>query len=78
MNAILQFLQDLAAHNDREWFNANKQRYQQAQSKWNEFCLQLIHEMGQYDPEDVLRRRDPPRRLCSKAICSRRVWCFRS
>lgn len=51
MNAILQFLQDLAAHNDREWFNANKQRYQQAQSKWNEFCLQLIHEMGQYDPE---------------------------
>lgn len=51
MNEILQFLQDLAAHNDREWFNENKQRYQQAQSKWNEFCLQLIHEIGQYDPE---------------------------
>lgn len=30
MNEILQFLQDLAAHNDRGWFNENKQRYQHA------------------------------------------------
>ncbi len=51
MKEILTFLQDLAAHNDREWFTANKQRYQTVQERWNDFCLQLIREIGEYDAD---------------------------
>ena len=28
--ALFDFLKDLAAHNDREWFQANKERYEEA------------------------------------------------
>lgn len=51
MKYILAFLRDLERNNNREWFNANKTRYQEALSRWNAFCEELIHEIGQYDTD---------------------------
>lgn len=51
MKYILAFLRDLEHNNNREWFNANKARYQEALSRWNTFCEELIHEIGQYDTD---------------------------
>ena len=51
MKEILQFLRDLQANNNREWFEANKERYKQVQGIWNEFCTQLIQEIGKWDAD---------------------------
>jgi uncharacterized protein (TIGR02453 family) len=45
----LQFLQDLAKHNNREWFSENKSRYVQAQSNVIQFLNELILTMNQHD-----------------------------
>lgn len=50
MKELIQFLRQLQANNNREWFNANKSRYQEVQQQWNDFCLQLIQTIGAYDP----------------------------
>lgn len=49
MNEIIHFLRDLQQNNNREWFNENKQRYVEAQKKWNSFCEELINEVGKFD-----------------------------
>ena len=49
MEEILQFLRDLEQNNNRDWFNANKQRYRHAQQLWNAFCEELIAEVGRFD-----------------------------
>ena len=51
MKTVLQFLRDLAQHNDRTWFNEHKERYLAVQQRWNEFCESLIGEMGAFDPD---------------------------
>lgn len=51
MNEIMQFVRDLALNNNREWFNANKPRYQTVLKKWQAFCLELINEVGKFDEE---------------------------
>ena len=51
MKTVLQFLRDLAQHNDRAWFNEHKDRYLAVQQRWNEFCESLIGEMGAFDPD---------------------------
>lgn len=54
MKEILQFLRDLSQNNNKEWFTANKQRYQDVLQKWYAFCEQLIQAIGQYD-SDIAR-----------------------
>lgn len=51
MNTILQFLRELAQHNDRAWFNEHKDRYLAVQQRWNSFCESLIGEIGAFDPD---------------------------
>ena len=51
MKTVLQFLRDLAQHNDRAWFNEHKERYLAVQQRWNEFCESLIGEIGAFDPD---------------------------
>ena len=51
MKTVLQFLRDLAQHNDRTWFNEHKERYLAVQQRWNEFCESLIGEIGAFDPD---------------------------
>ena len=54
MKEILQFLRDLSCNNNKEWFTANKDRYQKVQAKWYDLCEQLICEVGKYD-SDIAR-----------------------
>lgn len=54
MKEILHFLRDLDAHNNREWFTANKGRYEAVMQRWNAFCEELIRAIGSYD-EDIAR-----------------------
>ena len=51
MKTVLQFLRDLAQHNDRAWFNEHKERYLAVQQRWNEFCESLIGEIVAFDPD---------------------------
>lgn len=46
----LQFLTDLKANNDRDWFTANKPRYEAASKEFHQFVDALIAEIQQFDP----------------------------
>lgn len=50
MKQILHFLRQLEANNNRDWFMAHKDEYQQAQARFHEFTEQLIARIGEYDP----------------------------
>lgn len=51
MKEVLSFLRDLERNNNREWFNANKDRYIKVQKIWNAFCEELITEIGKWDDD---------------------------
>ncbi len=47
----LDFLRDLVRHNNREWFNANKKRYESdLKEPFQELVGQLIHTFQSHDP----------------------------
>lgn len=47
--STLQFLRELRDNNEREWFNANKKRYQAEQQHMIAFAGALLDRMGQHD-----------------------------
>lgn len=47
---ILNFLKQLAAHNDREWFNEHKPLYQAATQEFEKFLTILIARISEFDP----------------------------
>lgn len=47
--ATLQFLTDLKENNNREWFAANKSRYEAALKNMTGFADELLHQMGKHD-----------------------------
>ena len=47
---ILQFLDELSRNNNRQWFNANKERYEYLRTAWLHNIQQLIEQMNAYDP----------------------------
>ena len=47
--STLKFLKDLAANNDREWFQANKKLFDSAQDNMTAFAGYLIGEIGKFD-----------------------------
>ncbi len=51
MKEILSFLRELEVNNNREWFEANKDKYKRVQEKWNAFCLELIAKVGEFDSD---------------------------
>lgn len=51
MQSVLDFLYDLSIHNDREWFNANKNRYVEANNTFNTFAVELARRLGEIDPQ---------------------------
>lgn len=50
MQTILNFLNDLKANNEREWFHANKKQYNKAKSDFETFINQLIPAIFKFDP----------------------------
>lgn len=49
MNKILQFLDDVRQNNNREWFQANKERYLACKATFDSLALRLIEAMGDVD-----------------------------
>jgi uncharacterized protein (TIGR02453 family) len=47
--SALRFLKELAKNNDREWFQANKKRFDAAQDNIIAFTGQMIGEIGKFD-----------------------------
>lgn len=52
MEAIINFLKDLRQNNNREWFNANRNRYEKSKDQMLFFTELMIQEVHKFD-EDV-------------------------
>ena len=48
--STLEFLSDLERNNNREWFNSNRTRYNEAKANYGEFIQALIDEIVKFDP----------------------------
>jgi uncharacterized protein (TIGR02453 family) len=51
MKAVFDFLRELEQHNDRDWFQQHKTQYLEVRAEFESFVEQVIHGLGQYDPE---------------------------
>jgi uncharacterized protein (TIGR02453 family) len=51
IKSILAFLSDLSQNNNREWFAANKDRYEQTRTQFEELSGKLIAGIAAFDPE---------------------------
>lgn len=49
MKRVVDFLRQLDAHNDREWFQSHKVQYQEATEVFNDFATRLIEAVGKFD-----------------------------
>ena len=50
MREILQFLSELSVNNDREWFTANKARYDRLRREFESFSASYIEGLSKIDP----------------------------
>ena len=50
MKTVIAYLNNLSQHNNREWFVANKQRYTEAQARFNAIVEKVIMGIAQFDP----------------------------
>lgn len=51
---ILDFLKDIAIHNDREWFNAHRDRYEESKKIFENIVEQVILRIASFD-ESIIR-----------------------
>ncbi|MDP3915617.1 MAG: DUF2461 domain-containing protein [Bacteroidota bacterium] len=51
MQQILNFLSELKENNNKEWFDQNRDRYQECRKKVLFLTELIIHEAGKFDPE---------------------------
>lgn len=51
MKKTIEFLKQLAANNNREWFNEHKEEYLQIKAYIEELTQQLIDEIAKFEPE---------------------------
>jgi len=49
-NSTLLFLSDLKLHNDRDWFNQNRKRYEAAKFNYEAFIQEVINSITTFDP----------------------------
>lgn len=47
---VFQFLSDIAANNNREWFHAHQDAYRQAADTFEAMAAMLIERIGEFDP----------------------------
>ncbi len=48
--ATLQFLKDIAANNNKPWFDAHKERYETARQDWETFVSELLEALTPIEP----------------------------
>ena len=59
MKKVLDFLTDLSVNNNREWYHANKDRYNESKEKILFLTEVLINEIRKFDPDiPVLEPKD--------------------
>lgn len=59
MREIIDFLSDLSANNDRNWFEANRPRYTQVKQQMDTLAEELIEAIATFDPSiNGLRAKD--------------------
>lgn len=59
MKEIIDFLSDLSANNDRNWFEANRPRYTQVKQQMDTLAEELIEAIAAFDPSiNGLRAKD--------------------
>lgn len=51
MEKCLSFIRDLRKNNNRDWFQANRSRYQEAKKEFFGFVEELVVELGLMDPD---------------------------
>ena len=49
MEKVLEFLTDLSANNNREWFHTNKKRYDESREKFLFLTDVVINEIRKFD-----------------------------
>ena len=49
ISIILQFLKELAANNNRDWFNSNRERYEAARAEFEKLLTALITRISAFD-----------------------------
>ena len=49
MQMILDYLAELSANNNREWYHAHKAQYQAANAQFEELMQNLIFRIGEFD-----------------------------
>ncbi len=49
-NDTFKFLKDLAKNNNKEWFTANKKRYETAKADFEAFVTDMVKNMAKFDP----------------------------
>lgn len=47
---VLNFLADVKENNNREWFEAHRDRYEEARTIFTDFVALLLNEVGKFDP----------------------------
>lgn len=50
---ILRFLRSLRRHNDRVWFNDNKERYLQVKAETEQLTALLLQRIAEFDPDAI-------------------------
>ena len=58
LQATLAFLDDLAQHNDRAWFEANRKRYTAGRDAFEALVADMISELGKLDDFGTLAPKD--------------------
>jgi uncharacterized protein (TIGR02453 family) len=51
MKTVIDFISELDKNNNRDWFNANKNKYLEAKSEFETMVNQLIAKVHKFDPE---------------------------
>ena len=49
VDSILEFLKDIAVHNNREWFSENKDRYEHVRDLFENMVQQVISRISLFD-----------------------------
>lgn len=49
-NKTLKFLNELKANNERDWFKANKKRYDEVREEFESFIAELLPRIAKFDP----------------------------
>jgi uncharacterized protein (TIGR02453 family) len=49
-NDTFKFLKDLSKNNNKEWFTANKKRYEMAKADFEAFVTDMVKNMAKFDP----------------------------